>query len=180
MIEKKIELIDEVDAFFDEDILTIKGKLGEIKRKFLYPLIKFEIKGKNIIISSSKDKKKQKAIIGAWIARIKNMMTGVNKPFKYKLKIVFSHFPMKVKIENNKFIVSNYLGEKGIREVEIREDISLKITKEGNSEYVIVEGINKEHAGIYAAKIERLCIAKKKDRRVFQDGIYLVKKPNTN
>ncbi|RLG14389.1 MAG: 50S ribosomal protein L6 [Candidatus Nanohalarchaeota archaeon] len=177
MIEKKIELADEVEASFDSNVLTIKGKLGEIKREFSYPLINLEVKDKTIIVSSSKDRKKQKAIVGAWTARANNMIRGVNKPFVYKLKLVFSHFPMKVKIENNRIIVSNYLGGKGVREVKIKEDVEVKMLKEGSSEYLTVESTNKEHAGLYAAKIERLCVAKNKDRRVFQDGIYLIEKP---
>ena len=177
MIEKKILLPEDVEAKAEDCDIIIKGKLGEIRRSFSYPALNILLKDKEIIVSSTKDKKKQKAIVGSWCARIKNMIVGVNKPYEYKLKIVFSHFPMKITLESDRIVVKNYLGGKGVREVQIPPDIELNMVKEDNSDYVIVKGINKEHAGLYAAKIERLCVAKNKDRRVFQDGIYIIKKP---
>ena len=178
MVERKIALFDETEVVLEDDVLTIKGKLGQIERRFSYPLINLEFKDNTFIVSSPKDRKKQKAIVGAWYARIKNMMKGVNEPYVYKLKVVFSHFPMKVKSENSKIVVSNFLGGKGVHELDIPEDIKITINKEDNKEYISVEGINKEQAGLCAAQIERLCVAKKKDRRVFQDGIYIVEKPH--
>ena len=45
-----------------------------------------------------------------------------------------------------------------------------------NKTEVIVSGIDKEAVGQTAANIERSTTVKKRDRRVFQDGIYLIEK----
>ena len=43
---------------------------------------------------------------------INNMIIGVTKGFKYKMRYVYAHFPINVNIDNNK--------ETGLYEVEIR------------------------------------------------------------
>ena len=44
---------------------------------------------------------------------------------------------------------------------------------------VIVTGADIEKVGQTAANIERACRIRKRDRRVFQDGIYIVAKAET-
>ena len=41
-----------------------------------------------------------------------------------------------------------------------------------NKTDIIVKGSDREKVGQTAANIERCCVVKKRDRRVFQDGIY--------
>ncbi|OYT33891.1 MAG: 50S ribosomal protein L6 [Candidatus Aenigmarchaeota archaeon ex4484_52] len=176
MIEK-ISIPDNIEASLANNILKISGKSGQLSRNFFSSSVDLKIQNNEIIITSSKDKKKQKAIIGVWKSIIKNMIFGANNYFEYKLKIVCTHFPMKVKLEDNKLIVANYLGEKGIRTLELLNNIDIKIEKQNDKEYVIIKDIDKEIAGLYAAKIERLCRPNKKDRRVFQDGFYIIQKP---
>ena len=45
-----------------------------------------------------------------------------------------------------------------------------------NKTDVTVSGVDREKVGQTAANIERSCRIKKRDRRVFQDGIYIVSK----
>ncbi|MEC7431143.1 MAG: 50S ribosomal protein L6, partial [Candidatus Thermoplasmatota archaeon] len=45
-----------------------------------------------------------------------------------------------------------------------------------NKTDVTVSGSDREKVGQTAANIERACKIKKRDRRVFQDGIYIVSK----
>ena len=45
-----------------------------------------------------------------------------------------------------------------------------------NKVEVVVSGIDKEKVGQTSANIERCTTVKNRDRRVFQDGIYLLEK----
>jgi large subunit ribosomal protein L6 len=104
------------------------------------------------------------------------MARGVDEGFEYRLKAVFSHFPMSLKVDGNQFTINNLFGEKVPRvaalpwspaEVEVRVE---------NKTDVVVKGADREKVGQTAANIERACKIKKRDRRVFQDGIYIVSK----
>jgi len=100
------------------------------------------------------------------------MITGVTRGYRYRLKIVFSHFPVSVKVEGDKVIIENFLGEKAPRIAKIVGDVKVRVEKDD----VIVEGIDIEAVGQTAANIELATKISDFDRRVFVDGIYIYKK----
>ncbi|MEM2546448.1 MAG: 50S ribosomal protein L6, partial [Candidatus Bathyarchaeia archaeon] len=100
---------------------------------------------------------------------IKNMITGVSKGFTYKLKIVFSHFPISVKVQDKTVVIENFAGERGPRKAKIIGDVKVKVS----SEDIIVQGIDLEAVSQTAANIEQATKVKGKDPRVFLDGIYI-------
>ena len=80
---------------------------------------------------------------------------------------------MTLAVQGNKFIVNNYFGERVPRSAAILDGVQVKVQ---NKTEVVVTGIDKEAVGQTAANIERSTTVKKRDRRVFQDGIYLIEK----
>ena len=103
------------------------------------------------------------------------MIEGLTKKFTYKLEAVNVHFPMNISFDKNtnKFVIKNFLGEKTDRKVKIKKGVSIKIDKN----VIEIESVNKELAGQVAADIEKRAKPKNKDRRIYQDGIYIVEKP---
>jgi large subunit ribosomal protein L6 len=97
------------------------------------------------------------------------MITGVEKGFLYRLKIVFSHFPISVKVQDKFVSIENFTGERRARKAKIIGDVKVKV----ESEDVTVEGINLEDVSQTAANIEQATKVKNKDPRVFLDGIYV-------
>jgi large subunit ribosomal protein L6 len=100
------------------------------------------------------------------------MIKGVTQGFTYKMKVVYSHFPITVKVQGREVIVENFLGEKVPRKTEIFGNCVVKVSGQD----ITVEGINKEEVGQTVARIEQLTRVKNRDPRVFQDGIYLVER----
>jgi large subunit ribosomal protein L6 len=100
------------------------------------------------------------------------MIVGVTNGFEYKMKIVYSHFPVKTSIKGDQFIIENFLGEKHPRKANILGDT--KINVKGDD--VILTGPNKEDVGQTAANIEQITKIKRYDPRKFQDGIYITHK----
>jgi len=64
------------------------------------------------------------------------------------------------------------LGEKNPRTIEILDNVEVNI----KGKDVIVTSVDKEKAGIVAGMIENNAKVLNKDRRTFQDGVYIVSK----
>ncbi len=171
-MNEQIEIPEGVTATFENNILIIKGEKGELKRTFSHPKIDVNVKGNNINIQSKNVRKKEKALFGTYVAHMKNMIHGVNQGFEYKMKTVFSHFPIKTSVEEDKFVIQNFLGERAPRRAKILEGV----TVESKGDDVTVTGIDKEKVGQTVANIERATRVRKRDIRVFQDGVYRTSK----
>ena len=168
----EIEIPEGVETSLVDSELTIKGPEGENKRNFNLGRLNFEIKDKKIILGNKVSTKTEKKMMNTIAAHIKNMIKGVQEKFEYKLKICFGHFPFTVKQEGNKVIIKNFLGEKINRELKVPEGAELDIGKE----IIIVKASSKEIAGQAAANFEAATKIRGRDRRIFQDGIYIINK----
>jgi len=169
-LKKEIKLPENVTATIENSEITIKGERGELKRVFSHPQIKIEINNNKIIIHGKNVRKKQKALIGTIVAHVKNMIKGVTEEFEYKMKTVFSHFPIKTSVEEDMFVIQNFLGERSPRKAKILEGVQV----ETKGEDVTVKGIDKEKVGQTVANIERATAVKRRDIRVYQDGVYRI------
>lgn len=172
IIEKKIEMLEGVEASIENDVMTISGPKGSLSRTFKYPKIDIKKENNVILISCKSHRRREKAMVGTFRAHVNNMIEGVTKGFEYKMKIVYSHFPIKTSIKEKTFIIENFLGAKYPRKAKIVGDTKVVI----KGEEVTVTCINKEDAGQTAANIEQATSIKKLDPRVFQDGIYIIQK----
>ena len=153
--------------------IKVTGNLGSLEREFAHPDIKFVKKNNQIIFEVSVSTKKQKTIVNTFKAHLNNMMRGVSEGYTYKLKVCSGHFPMTVSIDGDKLTIKNFLGEKSPRHAKIIEGVKVEI--KGND--IFLTGPNKEYVGQTAANFERSTRIVNRDRRRFQDGIYLTEKP---
>jgi len=171
-IFKEIKIPKEVEVSLDGTTLTVKGEKGELKRKFKTDKIIFEIKDDKIIMGNKKATKKEKKMINTNISHIKNMIKGVREGFEYKLKAVFSHFPMTIEIKDDIAVIKNFIGEKVPRKVKLPKGVNVKI----NGQDITITSPDKEAAGQAAANLETITKIRLRDRRVFQDGIFMTNK----
>jgi large subunit ribosomal protein L6 len=100
------------------------------------------------------------------------MIEGATKGYTYRLKVVFSHFPMKVGVKGSEVIIENFLGEKYPRRATIRGRSKVEV----KGDQVLVTGPDLEEVSQTAANVEQATIIRNKDPRVFQVGIYIVSK----
>ncbi len=154
--------------------VKVSGPLGENQRFLKFRGVYIEKEDGKIRVYTTEKKKKLRAMVGTFAAHIENLMRGVKEGFEYKLKIVYSHFPMKVRVEGNEVVIENFLGEKHPRRAKIVGRAKVSIS--GNE--ITVSGIDIEECGQTAANLEQATRIKRLDVRVFQDGIYIVKKPD--
>ena len=171
MISRELEIPQGVQVSKEGKSIAVKGPKGEIKREFIQPQIKIDVQGSKVIIASQEDRRKIKALIGTWTAHIKNMCLGVTGGWRCEMKLVFAHFPAKMSMKENEFVIQNFLGERAPRSTKLPDGISVKIDKEN----VVITGIDKERVGIAAGKIEGVTRIVGFDKRIFQDGCFIVK-----
>jgi len=167
-----VQIPENVDGILEGRIVTIKGEKGELIRDFSHAPITIQLEGKSITVSASWPRKKEAAIVGTISSHIQNMIKGVTTGFTYKLKIVFSHFPITVKVVGNTFNITNFTGERSPRIARIMGET--KVTIKGDD--IIVQGISLEDVSQTAANIQNSTKIKNKDPRVFLDGIYVFEK----
>lgn len=170
--QQEIVLNDGVSVTFENNVINVKGPKGEISREFRVPLLKLSIEGNKITLDSKRDGKRAKTLLNTWNAHIKNMAYGVENEHEYELKICSGHFPMSVALKGSEFEVKNFLGEKVPRVLKLKEGAQVKI----EDTKITVTSVNIEKAGQVAADIEKLTRITNRDIRIFQDGIYIVKK----
>ncbi|MEM2897144.1 MAG: 50S ribosomal protein L6 [Candidatus Bathyarchaeia archaeon] len=174
VIEKIVPIPENVKANIQGRVVSVTGPKGTIVKDFGHMPINIVIKENNFLVTSHWPKKKEMGIIGTAASHLNKMIVGVTKGFIYKLKIVYAHFPITVKVleKEKKILIENFIGERTARTAKIAGDVKIKV--EGDT--ITVEGINLEDVSQTAANIELSTKIKGKDSRVFLDGIYVYEK----
>ncbi len=171
--EAEISVPDGVNAHIDGDVITVKGKLGTLRKDIRSIPILITIGDKKISIRPHGKRKRDVAIVNTVRSILRNMLVGVERGFTYKLKIVTAHFPIAVKIKGDKVNVENYFGERSPRTSKIVGE-STRVTVVGDD--VIVQGPSLEEVSQTAANIELSTKMRAKDQRVFLDGLFIYSK----
>jgi large subunit ribosomal protein L6 len=147
-IEEKLDIPAGVEVTADVNHhITVKGPNGLISKDFSHVRgIKIIIEGDSIIFSAN---------------------------FVYTCKICYSHFPFnaEIKKKSNEIHFVNFLGERAPRMTKYLDNVSVEV----QGDDVILTGPDKETLGQTAANMKKSCRIRKKDQRVFQDGVYLYK-----
>jgi large subunit ribosomal protein L6 len=107
------------------------------------------------------------------IAHMKKMFLGLENDYVYHLESCNVHFPMTLKVEGNKLVINNFLGEKTPRFARILPGVKVDV----KGAKITVSSPDKDAAGHTASNFEKATKIKLRDRRVFQDGIFLVDRP---
>lgn len=155
-----------------DGLMVVKGSKGELSRVLPDKKIKIDVQEDKINVSYDNATKREKRMLFTTRAHINNLFKGVMEGFTYKLKICSGHFPMNVALKGDTLEIKNFIGEKVPRTLKIKTGASVKV----NGSDIVVEGLDKEIAGQTAGSIEKLTKRPGFDKRIFQDGIYIVEK----
>jgi len=143
-----VKLPKGVKVSFANDVMTVEGPKGKLTQKY-HPVISFETKGEEIIVSRASEEKQVKAFHGLYRNLLNNMVQGVSTGFAKTLIITGVGYRAEVQ---GKMLVMN-LGFSNDIYVGIPEGIT--ITAEGGTK-VTVSGNNKQRVGELAAQIRKL------------------------
>jgi large subunit ribosomal protein L6 len=175
-IKHVIELSDGVGAAISDGVVTLSKDGTSLSREFASGRLTVTMNDGNIEVFCDLPRRKERALAGTWAAHLRNMNKGLSEGFEYRLKAVYSHFPMTLKVEGSVLTINNLFGERVPRKAELPWTPAEVTVKVENKTEVVVSGADKEKVGQTSANIERACRIRGRDRRVFQDGVYIVDK----
>ncbi len=172
VLEERVTIPDGVTVSVEDATVRVRSGTVSLARRLWHPRVRLAVEGDEVCVRCELPKRKEKAITGTYAAHIRNMIQGVQTGWRYRMKIVYSHFPMKAGVKGKEFVIENFLGERHPRRADILGDT--KVSVEGDQ--VVLEGPDLEAVSQTAANIERATKIRGFDPRVFQDGIYITAK----
>ncbi len=169
---RKLELPEGVTASVKGRELVMKGPNGSATKVFQRIPVDIDVQGGQLTIKPFTGKKKDVISANTVSSIVRGMVHGVTKGYEYKMKVVFAHFPVTVKIKDDNVLIENFMGERSPRLAKILT--GCKVTAEGDD--IIIKGASLEQIGQTAANIEQATKIKRKDQRIFLDGVYVYEK----
>ncbi|HWY34713.1 MAG TPA: 50S ribosomal protein L6 [Nitrosopumilaceae archaeon] len=170
--EVTISVPENVKVTEKHRILNVEGPLGKTRKNFKKIPVDLQVNGKNIILKSLGTRKKDYAIFKTSESIIKTLIKGIQQGYTFKMKIVYAHFPITVKVKDDDILVENFQGERAARISKIVGNT--KVATKGDD--VIITGSVLTDVSQTAASLQQNTKVKNKDHRVFLDGIYLFEK----
>lgn len=175
--DQVLEIPEGVTVEIKARIITVTGPRGTLSKNLRHIDVTFnKINNRAIRITVHNGDRKHVAALRTVKSLISNLITGVTKGYKYKMRYVYAHFPINVNIvekDGDKYVeIRNFLGEKRVRAVKIHEGVDATPSTTQKDELVL-SGNSLEHVSQNAADIQQICRVRNKDIRKFLDGIYV-------
>jgi large subunit ribosomal protein L6 len=139
-----------VKVTFANEVMSVEGPKGKLTQKY-HPVISFEDKGEEIVVSRANEEKQTKAFHGLYRNLLNNMVTGVSTGFTKSL--IITGVGYRAEVQGN--ILSMSLGYSTDIFVGIPDDLSVSADASGK---VTVSGIDKQRVGEFASQVRKLRI----------------------
>ena len=99
-------------------MIEVEGPRGKLARNFKHLNLDFQLieGGRKLKVDAWFGSRKTTAAIRTAISHVQNLITGVTKGYRYKMRFVYAHFPINASITNNNASIEirNFLGEKKV------------------------------------------------------------------
>lgn len=164
--------------------VTVSGPRGKLTRDFKHVNMDLRVVGGDSEEEEGKKfvqldlwfaTRKELACVRTVCSHIDNMIVGVTQGFCYKLRFVYSHFPINVTLAGDMVEIRNFLGEKRVRKVKLLEGVEY-VRNPNVKDQIELSGNDIVAVSLTAAQIQQATNVRKKDLRKFLDGIYVSEK----
>jgi large subunit ribosomal protein L6 len=174
ILQRTLQVPETVKLQVEGRRVKVQGPLGNMEEDLSHLPVDIALQGSEIQFSTRWPRKREIGMLGTAAAHVRNMMKGVTEGYRFNLKTVYAHFPVTVKVDEKKreVRIENFTGEKTPRHALIVEGVKVSV----KGEEIVVEGNNLKSVSQTAANIQNATKIKKKDQRVFLDGIYVYEK----
>ncbi|KAF1964061.1 ribosomal protein L6 [Bimuria novae-zelandiae CBS 107.79] len=175
--EELLDIPEGVKVAIKTRNVVVEGPRGKLSKSLGHLAVSFTHPKKNVIkIELHHGSRKSVATLRTVRTLINNLIIGVTKGFKYKMRYVYAHFPIN---ETDCFEVEirNFIGEKIVRRVNMRPGVHVEASKNVKDELQL-SGNSLEDVSQSAADIQQICRVRNKDIRKFLDGLYVSERGN--
>ena len=170
-LQRTVSIPDQVSVQIEGRTVKVKGPLGSLQEDLSHLPVSIDVDDNKVRLETSWPRKREIGMLGTAAAHVRNMLKGVTQGYRYELRTVYAHFPVTVKVDEKAKVlkIENFTGEKTPRYAKIVEGVRVDV----KGEDISVEGIDLKSVSQTAANIQDSTKIKKKDLRVFLDGIYV-------
>ncbi|QLQ77998.1 hypothetical protein HG537_0A02450 [Torulaspora globosa] len=178
--EQFVEVPQGVTVNIRSRVVKVTGPRGTLVKNLKHIDVTFtKVNERQIKVAVHNGDRKHVAALRTVKSLVDNLVTGVTKGYKYKMRYVYAHFPINVNVvekDGKKFIeIRNFLGDKKVRLVPVREGVNVEFSTNQKDEMVL-SGNSVEDVSQNAADVQQICRVRNKDIRKFLDGIYVSEK----
>ena len=170
--QEVIEIPEGVNITMKNHMVQFQGPLGKTFKSFRKIPIDIDVSDGKVTIKSKGRRKRDYSILHTSRSLIRNICEGLKDGYTIKMKVVYAHFPITVKVQDKTILIENFQGERAPRKTAIVGNT--KVVPKG--EDLILTGEVLTDVTQTAANIELKTKVKNKDHRVFLDGIYIYEK----
>lgn len=180
-VRQEVEVPEGVRISVEGRRVRVEGPLGSVEKDFAHARdILVSLENGKVVLEAYFVNKKGYALVNTLASKIRNMIVGVQRGFRYRMKIVYAHFPMSVKVDEERglVVIENFLGRRDKIEARIMPGVKVRVEKDD----VIVEGVDVEAVAQTAANIHeaarlrgryRLCPHGREGGPGVLDGVYV-------
>ena len=156
--------------------VSVTGPRGTLTREFKHIQIDIVKQDPETVrVDMWFGKRKAIACIRTICSHIENMITGVTKGYLYKMRFVYSHFPINVSLSGRTVEIRNYLGEKLVRRVKLCDGVEYVRTADVKDQ-IELSGNDINAVSLTAANLQQTTKDVAHDIRKFLDGLYVSEK----
>mmetsp|Transcript_675 Transcript_675/g.1092 ORF Transcript_675/g.1092 Transcript_675/m.1092 type:complete len:186 (+) Transcript_675:2-559(+) len=175
LASRTIDIPEGVDVKIVHRRVTVKGPRGELYRDLSHVDMDLRIVDGKIQVDIWFANRQQLACVRTVCSHIDNMLVGVTRGFLYKMRFVYSHFPINVTANGENVEIRNFLGEKRVRKVKLLDGVSY-VRSADVKDQIELTGNDIANVSLTCAQIQQSTNVRKKDLRKFLDGIYVSEK----
>ncbi|KAF8812544.1 ribosomal protein L6 [Phlegmacium glaucopus] len=174
---EELDIPSGVEITVKSRLITVTGPRGTLTKNVRHVDMDIRVlkeKTTKVTLAVWQGGRKHVACLRTIRSLINNMVIGVTKGFRYKMRAVYAHFPINCIIQEDGHTVEirNFLGEKIVRHVNMLDGVEVTESKAQKDE-LILEGNDIDNVSQSAASIQGVCRVRNKDIRKFLDGIYV-------
>nr|XP_027205384.1 60S ribosomal protein L9-like [Dermatophagoides pteronyssinus] len=176
-VQETVKVPSDVTVDVCSRTVCVTGKYGKIQSDFKHISVEIAREGDTLYVTMWNAKSRDKSSVRTLCSHIENMIKGVRHKFLYKMRLVYSHFPININVTEDGRVVEirHFLGEKRTRVVRLDEGVTC-VKSDAVKDELLLSGIDIRKVSRSCSLLRQNALVRNKDIRQFLDGIYVSEK----